>query len=318
MIAMSRSVPPSRHPGMSDIIITGATGAIGRRVVRELVDNGRQVTGITRSRAGAERLEALGARAVEASPFDAAALRRAFDGAGAVVNLLTHIPPVAAMSQPGAWTENDRLRREASAAIGAAAAAAGAGRLVQESIALVYADGGDAWLDEDAPVEAADVTAAALVAEDHALRALPGAAVVLRFGVFMGPDSDQTLAQLAQARLGLSTRVAAGNAYVPTVWLDDAASAVVAALDVPAGIYNVADDDPPTSDEIDAALAAAVGREALHAPVVPPGPLPATLRALAPSRRVSNRRLRAASGWAPRVRAGVDGWALVAPRPVAA
>ena len=92
-----------------------------------------------------------GAPALEADVFDPASLTAAFAGADAVVNLLTHIPAADAMATPGAWDENDRLRREASAAVAAAAEAAGAARLVQESVAFVYADGGDAWLDEDAP-----------------------------------------------------------------------------------------------------------------------------------------------------------------------
>src|SRR4051794_5762215 len=136
---------------MNEIVITGCTGVIGRRAVRELLAAGHRVTGVTRSARGRERLESLGARAVEVDVFDEASLRRAFDGADAVVNLLTHIPSVDRMADPSAWDENNRLRTRASAAIARAAHAAGVKRLVQESIAFVYADGGDAWLDEDAP-----------------------------------------------------------------------------------------------------------------------------------------------------------------------
>ena len=91
-------------------------------------------------------------RAVEVDVFDEASLRRAFDGTDVVVNLLTHIPSIDRMADPAAWEENDRLRTEASAAIALAAQAARVQRLVQESIAFVYADGGDGWVDEDSPV----------------------------------------------------------------------------------------------------------------------------------------------------------------------
>src|SRR5918912_2885543 len=138
--------------GMSEIVITGSTGVIGRRAVRGLLAAGHRVTGVTRSASGRERLENLGARAVEADVFDEASLRRAFDGADAVVNVLTHVPRADRMADPSAWEENDRVRTEASAAIARAAAAVGVRRLVQESIAFVYADGADTWLDEDAPV----------------------------------------------------------------------------------------------------------------------------------------------------------------------
>ena len=68
------------------------------------------------------------------------------------------------MGDPGAWLENDRLRTEASAAIADAAQAAGAQRLVQESLAFIYVDGGDAWVDEDAPLATVGPTATALPA----------------------------------------------------------------------------------------------------------------------------------------------------------
>src|SRR3954470_7417531 len=136
---------------MNEIVITGSTGVIGRRAVRELVAAGHGVAGVTRSARGRERLESWGAGVVEADVFDEASLRRAFDGADAVVNLLTHIPRIDRMADPSAWDENNRLRTEASAAIARAPRAARVPRLVQESIAFVYADGGEAWLDEDAP-----------------------------------------------------------------------------------------------------------------------------------------------------------------------
>src|SRR5690348_17075930 len=114
---MSRSLELRRRLGMSETLITGSTGVIGRRAVRELLGAGHRVTGVTRSPRGRERLETLGARAVEADVFDEASLCRAFDGADAVVNLLTHIPRAERMADPSAWEENDRLRTEASAAV---------------------------------------------------------------------------------------------------------------------------------------------------------------------------------------------------------
>jgi len=180
---------------MSEIVITGSTGVIGRRAVRELLAAGHRVTGVTRSARGRERLESLGARAVEADVFDEASLRRAFDGADAV-NLLTHVPIADRMVDPSAWEENNRLRTEASAAIARAAHAARVQRLVQESIAFVYADGGDAWLDEDAPVAGVGVITTALTAERNARELFDGDTVVLSFGLFMGPDSGSTLADV--------------------------------------------------------------------------------------------------------------------------
>jgi nucleoside-diphosphate-sugar epimerase len=74
---------------------------------------------------------------------------------------------------------------------------------------------------------------------------------------------------------------------------------------VPAGTYNVADTDPATNAEIDAALAAAVGVQALRPPTPQDGPL-------ARSQRVTNHRLRDASGWEPRIRAATESWGRIA------
>src|SRR6516225_5729776 len=100
---MSRSRRVRRQFGMNEIIITGSTGVIGRRAVREVLAAGYSVSGVTRSTGGRDRLESLGARAVEADVFDEASLRRAFDGADAVVNLLTHVPSTDRMGDPSAW-----------------------------------------------------------------------------------------------------------------------------------------------------------------------------------------------------------------------
>lgn len=290
---------------MNEIVIAGSTGVIGRRAVRELLAAGHRVSGVTRSARGREQLESLGASAVEADVFDAVSLRQAFDGADAVVNLLTHIPSPDRMGDPSAWQENDRLRTEASAAIARAAAAAGVRRLVQESIAFVYADGGDKWLDEDAPVVGGGVTTTALTAERNARELFGGDTVLLRFGLFIGPDSGFTMAAIEAARRGASSALGPPGAYRPTLWLDDAAAAIAAAVRAPAGTYNVADVDPATNAEIDAALAAAVGAGTLRPQAPQDGPL-------ARSQRVSIRRLREATGWTPRVRAATESWARLA------
>src|ERR671933_2929344 len=99
---MSRLRAVRRQWGMNEIVITGSTGVIGRRAVREVLAAGHRVTGVTRSARGRERLESLGAGAVEADVFDAASLQRAFAGADVVVNLLTHVPSPDLMADPSA------------------------------------------------------------------------------------------------------------------------------------------------------------------------------------------------------------------------
>ena len=248
---------------MTNIVITGATGVVGRRAVRELLAAGHKVSGVTRSLRGRRLLEARRAprRGRRLRPVP---LTTAFAGADTVVNLLTHVPPADEMTVPGAWHENDRLRREASAAIARAAQDAGAARLVQESLAFLYADGGDAWLDEDAPVAGGDRTAMALTAEANAAAHFSGDTVLLRLGHFIGPDSGLTQSTIEAARGGISPSLAPRDAYRPTVWLDDAARRSPRPRSARPRDLQRGRRGPADQAEIDAALAAVVGRDFLR------------------------------------------------------
>ena len=129
------------------VFVAGATGVLGRRAVARLVAAGHQVTGVARSPEKGAVLEALGARPVRLDLFDADAVRTAVVGHDAVVNVATKIPPVARMARMSAWDENERIRREASANLVDGAIAAGATVFVQESLAFLYGDHGDDWID---------------------------------------------------------------------------------------------------------------------------------------------------------------------------
>jgi hypothetical protein len=99
------------------------------------------------------------------------------------------------------------------------------------------------------------------------------------------------------ARRGLSVEFGAPDAYAPAIDADDVASAVVAALGAPAGVYDIVDDEPLTRAERDDALARAVGRRRLWR--APAWLMPKAANDLGRSRRVSNQRFRAATGWEP-------------------
>ena len=117
------------------------------------MSDGHQVSALARNAAKAERLRQQGAVPVEVSLFDAEALAEVFSGHGAVINLATAIPPMRKFMSARAWAASQRVRTEGSTAVVDAALAAGVARLVQESVVMLYADGGDTWLDEDAPVD---------------------------------------------------------------------------------------------------------------------------------------------------------------------
>jgi hypothetical protein len=91
---------------------------------------------------------------VSASLFDRSALAAAFAGHDAVVNLASAIPPMRQWMSARAWRVNDRVRIQGSAAVVDAALAAGVGRVIQESVSMLYrGDQGDRWVDEDAPID---------------------------------------------------------------------------------------------------------------------------------------------------------------------
>ena len=293
------------------IFITGATGVIGKRSLPLLLNAGHHVTAVSRSARNRLALERLGATPVEASLFDVAELTRAMAGHDAVINLATHVPSSArAMMLRWAWRENDRIRRDGSAAIASAAAAAGVTRLVQESFAPMYPDHGDDWIDESMPVAPASYNESAVDAERSAERfaAQGGAGVVLRFGALYGPDGTMR-EMLDVLRKGWSPLPGDPRAFFSSLAQDDAATAVVAALDVPSGVYNIVEDDPLRRGEWAASLARAAGlRTPRQLPkwVVPLGG--SVMRLLARSQRISNARFRAASPWRAKFRRASEAW----------
>ena len=242
------------------VFVAGATGVLGKRAVRRLIGAGHQVTAVARGPEKAELLRSLGATPTEADLFDPAAVKAAVAGHEVVCNLATHIPPTWKMAWRGAWAENDRIRTEVSRNLVDAALAAGASRYLQESIAFMYPDRGEQWIDEDTPIEVAPYASSTLDAEGNAARFTQegGVGIVLRFGGFYGPDSAQTVDMVRMARNHIAPTVGSADGYFPMIQLDDAAAAVVAALDAPAGVYNVVD-EPLTRREQADAVAGAVG-----------------------------------------------------------
>jgi nucleoside-diphosphate-sugar epimerase len=297
------------------VFVAGATGVAGRRAVAQLVAAGHEVTGIARTPEKEARLRALGARPVGVSLFDPGALRAAVAGHDAVVNLATKIPPLAKAARAAAWAENERIRREASGHLVDAAIAAGAKVFVQESLAFLYGEHGDEWVDAaTTPWHPSQFTEAMGVAEANAARFTEhgGRGVVLRFGRFYAPDSDQMRTIVQAARRGIALDFGTRDAYAPAIDADDVATAVVAALDAPAGTYDVVDDEPLTRAEHDRALATAVGRRRLRR--LPGWMTPKKAAHLGASQRVSNRRFREATGWAPSSPSMREGFAKLVAR----
>jgi len=295
------------------IFVAGATGVLGHRVVPGLIAAGHDVTAVARTPARAHQLRTQGASPTAVDLFDAAAVATAVRGSDAVMNLATAIPPMGRMLRRSAWEMTDRLRTDASRNLVDAALAAGAQRYIQEALGFVYPDRGAAWIDEDTALTAPPYARAVLTAEAQARRfdAGHGTGIALRFGLFYSADSEQTRQMLAMARRGWLPLPGRGGAFRPWVHVDDAASAVVAALDAPGGVYNVVEDRPLTNDGHASVLGGLVGRRLRRPPAwLAVGPLRLQTRSL----RVSNRRLRDATGWRPSYASLREGWSEILPR----
>jgi len=296
------------------VFVTGATGAIGRFAVPELVAAGHQVIGLARSDEKAAQLEQQGAAAARVSMFDEAALKDAFAGCDTVCNLATSIPPVTKAASMKNWAENERIRREGSAVVVNAALAAGVGRVVQESITFTYPDRGTEWIDESVAIAPPPLGEAIPVAEGNNARFTSegGIGVVLRFGLFYGPGSDHTLQFLRAAKRHIAPVAGPGSNYQSSIHLHDAGTAVVAALGVPAGVYNVTDDEPLTKKAYAKALGAAVCKRPW---ITLPGRLVKIsgkqAEIMSRSQRVSNAAFKAATDWRPQYPSARDGWKAI-------
>jgi nucleoside-diphosphate-sugar epimerase len=302
--------PDDRGP--QRIFVAGATGVLGRRAAAQLVATGADVTGVARSQAKQAELRRIGVTPVLVSLFDRDALAAVVAGHDAVANLATAIPTGTRAGERSAWEDNHRIRREGARNLVDAALAAGASRYVQESVTLLYADGGEQWLDESAPVDATGIIASSLVAEAEAARFAEGggAGVALRFGYFYGFDSAHIIDAVEAAKAGLPAQLGPAEAYRPSISTDDAAAAVVAALRAPSGLYNIADDRPLRRSEFGAALTEALGIAPLAQPTFA-SDLPPEFACLVRSQRISHQRFTAATGWRPRFPSAREGLRFV-------
>ena len=251
------------------VAVTGATGTIGRAVVRELQGRGDEVTALSRD---AERARsALGVEAVEwadpkAQPAPAEALR----GRDGVVHLLGE--PVAQR-----WTEEAKREIRDSRVLGTRNLVAGLGALderpgvvVSQSASGWYGDRGDERLEEDAP--AGDDFLARVVteweAEARAAGELGVRVVTARTGVVLSESGGALDRMLPPFKLGVGGPVAGGRQYVPWVHLDDVAGALAFCLhdERARGPVNLTAPEPVTNRDLSKALGRVLRRPAV-APV---------------------------------------------------
>ena len=202
------------------LLVTGGTGVLGRAL---------------RPLAEAAGHEVAMPRHHELDLFDPSAVAAAVRDAAGVLHLATRIRTLDQISDPDAWREDDRLRADASRILVDAAITAGAEVCVQPTVAFVYASDGPT--SEDTPVgEVLPILRSALAAEQQAERfaRAGGHGVVLRLGLLDGPGTwyDQPMGD-----------------FGATLHVSDAGRALVSALSLPSGIYNVCRDGERVSTE---------------------------------------------------------------------
>jgi len=294
------------------VFVAGASGVVGRPTVRKLVAAGHDVVGMTRREERAGEIREAGAEAVVCDVFDAEALREVVVAARpeVVVHALTALPERFDPKSDYLAATN-RVREEGTRNLVAAAKAAGARRIVAESVAFFYEPEGDWVKDEEAPLfrdppgrfaagRDALVSLERQVVEADGLEGL-----VLRFGWFYGPgtyyDRGGSVAEEAEKRR--YPVIGKGQGTFSHIHVEDAADAYVAALDHGApGLYNVVDDEPAPLREWLPVYAEALGAK-------PPRRIPAWLARLVAGkdlvstattvRGASNAKAKRELGWQP-------------------
>jgi nucleoside-diphosphate-sugar epimerase len=296
------------------ILIAGATGVIGRKLVPALVDGGHEVTGTSRSVEGASELVALGATPAVLDALDpvATAATVAWANPDVIVHQLTALPKVPDPRKPDLYEATDRLRREGTANLVAAGTDAGVKRIVAQSIAFAYEPAGDPVKDENAPL-ATDAPApfgptvqAVSALEEQVTETMGIDGIVLRYGWLYGPGTyfahDGFIAgEVRERRYPL---IGSANGISSFIHADDAAEATVAAIERgEPGIYNVVDDEPMALSEWLPLLAHELGakpprRVPRFAARLAAGPVVAQMATK--MRGASNAKAKRELGWSPR------------------
>jgi nucleoside-diphosphate-sugar epimerase len=250
-----------------NVFVAGASGAIGRPLIAQLIRQGHTVTGMTRSEAGARAVADLGAAVARVSAFDAPALEKTLreSRAEVVIDELTSLPKSPADMAEAAPGDR-KLRLEGGGNLYRAARACGVRGYIQQSSGFFLRPGhGLADESEGLAVDASPGVAqsartyAELEARVLNVGEMEGTA--LRYGFFYGPRTwyDPHGASADQVRKREIPVIGAGAGVWSWVHIEDAATATVAALTAPPGVYHVVDDDPSAVAVWLPAFARAVG-----------------------------------------------------------
>ena len=302
------------------ILVCGGTGVIGHYLVPRLVARGHQVTVLARTSERAQLAEAQGARTAAGDLFDVESLHTAAAGQDALLNVATHMPHTFP-GRPSDFAINDRIRREGTGNVLAAAQKAGVTRVVLQSMIWVHGDQDGAWIDETAPLRPGPLGRSAVELEEQgrAFAQRTGATTtILRLGGLYAAESWHTREIIDRLKKRLAPIIGHGDSYQDFIHAADAAEAYARAVDAKrSATYFVTDDEPVRLGDYLAWLARASGAPApFH---VPQFVARMTLghemaAAYTASLRCRNDRIKADLGWAPKYPTFRDGYGEVLPR----
>jgi nucleoside-diphosphate-sugar epimerase len=238
------------------LFVAGASGAVGRLLLPKLVRAGYDVTGMTRSAAHKQEMEAMGAKVLIADALD----RKA------VFDAIRKVRPDAVIHQLTSlgsrnFADNTRIRVEGTRNLVDAALETGVKRLIAQSISWAY-EPGEGPATEDVPLDASapeprKTTVDGIIALERAAAEIPHH-VILRYGLFYGPGTWYDRGGFMAERVR-RMEVPATEGTASFVHVEDAAEAALLALDWPAGAVNITDDEPAKGTEWLPVYAAALG-----------------------------------------------------------
>jgi nucleoside-diphosphate-sugar epimerase len=290
------------------VFVAGASGALGSRLVPQLIDAGHVVTGTHNSPASAELLRTLGAKPVMLDLRDARAVRKAVleTEPDAIVHEATALANATwGRNFDKVFTGTNELRTKGTDALLTAAREAGVRRFVAQSFASYrnVREGGPVKTEDDpldpTPPANARQSFAAMAYLDQTVTDAGG--IVLRYGAFYGAANDGLIEPVRKRQYPI---VGDGGGITSWIHLEDAAAATVLALeqDGPA-IYNIVDDEPAPVREWLPVMAEALGAK-------PPRHFPVWLARLfageaavvmgTEARGASNAKAKRELGWTPR------------------
>jgi nucleoside-diphosphate-sugar epimerase len=228
------------------VFIAGASGVLGRRLVRQFVARGHSSIGQVRSAKAESAVREAGGEPRHADLFDAESLAKAADGCDTVIHAATAIP-TKQKTTPADWAMNDHIRRKGTRCLTEAAAKIGAKTYIQQSITWVARPIDQSAFDESSPVVPEPAIQSAIDAEAIAREAesAEGFTVsILRGGFFYDSESAHTRMIAGALRKRQMPIIGGGEAMWAIIHTDDAASAYVAAAEKPrSGVWHIVDNE---------------------------------------------------------------------------